>query len=356
MKRNRLNRVLENMEKMGLNQLIVSEPASVYYLTGRWIEPGERMLALLIRKNGECALFANRLFAQTPDPDMPLISYDDTDDPTALLAESIGSGALGVDKSWPSLFLIRLMKRRPQLEIREGAQAVDEARMLKDEEELCALRESSRLNDQALERTLQAIQSDVSERKIARLYEDNAVQLGAMGNSFPALICFGENCAEPHHETGTRLLKPGDSVILDVGLNLNHAMSDMTRTVFFSQASDEQKRVYDLVCAANQAARQAVRPGVPLSEVDRAARSVIEQAGYGAQFIHRTGHGIGLSVHEPPDVSAVNPLVCQPGMVFSIEPGVYLPGRFGVRVEDLVAVTEDGCETLNALDRTLRIL
>lgn len=141
-----------------------------------------------------------------------------------------------------------------------------------------------------------------------------------------------------------------------MGLNLNHAMSDMTRTVFFSQASDEQKRVYDLVCTANQAARKAVRPGVPLSEVDRAARSVIEQAGYGAQFIHRTGHGIGLSVHEPPDVSAVNPLVCQPGMVFSIEPGVYLPGRFGVRVEDLVAVTEDGCETLNALDRTLRIL
>lgn len=356
MKRNRVNRVLENMEKMGLDQLIVGEPASVYYLTGRWIEPGERMLALLISKGGACALFVNRLFAQAPDEDMRLVEFDDTDDAAAFLAEAVAPGRLGVDKAWPSAFLIRLMKKRPGLEILEGSQAVDQARMLKDEEELAALRRSSRLNDQALERTIQAIQPGMSERQIARMYEDNAIALGAMGNSFPGLICFGENCAEPHHETGDRRLKDGDSVILDVGLNLNHAMSDMTRTVFLGRATDEQRRVYDLVLRANEAGRRAARPGIPLSDIDRAARGVIEQAGYGARFIHRTGHGIGLSVHEPPDVSSTNGLICRPGMVFSIEPGVYLPGAFGVRVEDLVAVTEDGAETLNALDRELKII
>ena len=145
-------------------------------------------------------------------------------------------------------------------------------------------------------------------------------------------------------------------MILDVGLNLNHAMSDMTRTVFLGRATDEQRRVYDLVLRANEVGRRAARPGIPLSDIDRAARSVIEQAGYGARFIHRTGHGIGLSVHEPPDVSSANGLICRPGMVFSIEPGVYLPGAFGVRVEDLVAVTQDGAETLNALDRELKII
>ena len=141
-----------------------------------------------------------------------------------------------------------------------------------------------------------------------------------------------------------------------MGLAWQSYASDMTRSVFFGEASDEQKRVYDLVCAANAAGRAAVRPGVPLKEFDRAARKVIEDAGYGKYFIHRTGHGIGLQVHEPPDVSSVSETIARPGMVFSIEPGVYLPGRFGVRVEDLVTVTEDGGETLNALPRDFTIV
>ena len=142
-------------------------------------------------------------------------------------------------------------------------------------------------------------------------------------------------------------------MILDLGLNLDGAMSDMTRTVVLGKATDEMKRVYDLVKKANEAGRRAVRPGVPMCEIDRAARRVIEEGGYGPYFIHRTGHGIGLEVHEIPDVSATNQTVAQPGMIFSIEPGIYLPGRFGVRIEDLMLVTEDGGECLNALPRDL---
>ena len=145
-------------------------------------------------------------------------------------------------------------------------------------------------------------------------------------------------------------------MIIDVGALHKRYASDMTRTVFWKSASDEQKKVHELVTRANAAGRAAVRPGVPMSEFDKAARSVIEEAGYGEYFIHRTGHGIGLDVHEPPDNSATNQTIAQPGMTFSVEPGVYLPGKFGVRVEDLVAVTETGCETLNALDHDFRIL
>ena len=132
--------------------------------------------------------------------------------------------------------------------------------------------------------------------------------------------------------------------------------SDMTRTVFFGSADDEQKKVYDIVRRANEAGRAVVRPGVPMCEFDRAARKVIEDAGYGKYFIHRTGHGIGLEVHEHPDNSATSQIIAKPGMCFSVEPGIYLPGKFGVRIEDLVVVTEDGVETLNAMDHDLRIL
>ena len=166
----------------------------------------------------------------------------------------------------------------------------------------------------------------------------------------------GQAARNPHHATGHTRLQTGDAVILDVGLNVNHAPSDITRTVFFGSATDEQKKVYDIVRRANAAGKAAVRPGVKLSDIDRAARGVIEQAGYGPYFLHRTGHGLGLEVHEPPDVSTASAAIAKPGMVFSVEPGVYLAGKFGVRVEDLVLVTDDGCEVLNELDRDFMIV
>ena len=130
----------------------------------------------------------------------------------------------------------------------------------------------------------------------------------------------------------------------------------MTRTVFFGEPTDEMKKVYQIVEQANAAGRAAVRPGVPMKEFDRAARKVIEDAGYGEYFIHRTGHGIGLETHEHPDNSATSEIIAKPGMIFSVEPGIYLPGRFGVRVEDLIAVTETGGETLNHLTKELRVI
>ena len=356
MLQSRLARIIENMRRTSLRQILVSAPASVFYLTGRWIHPGERMLALYIRDDGTLTLFANRLFALAGSVSVPLIEYDDTDDCIKILSEQLLPGTLGIDKTWPSLFTIRLMEARSDIRPVLGSHCVDDARLCKDEAELALMRESSRKNDETIGQVIRQLQCGMTEADVAENYKKISASLGSSRPSFSPLICFGANCAEPHHDTDHTVLKNGDSVILDVGLTWKSYCSDMTRTVFMGAPTDEQKRVYDLVCAANAAGRAAVRPGIPLCEVDRAARKVIEDGGYGPQFIHRTGHGIGLEVHEFPDVSMTSQIIAKPGMIFSVEPGIYLPGKFGVRVEDLVVVTEDGCETLNAAPREITIL
>lgn len=356
MNQSRINRIVANMARENLSQILVTAPASVYYLTGVWVAPGERMLALLVKDDGSAVLYANRLFALKGNVDVPLVEFDDVDDCVAVLARDILPGRIGIDKFWPSQFTIRLMEARGDIRPVLGSAPVDAARMCKDAEELALMRESSRLNDETLRRTLEQLREGMTELEVGAIYASVAKELGASSMSFPALICFGANCAEPHHVSDETRLKSGDSVICDVGLVWNSYCSDMTRTVFFGAATEEQKKVYEIVKAANEAGRAAVRPGVPMKEFDRAARKVIEDAGYGPYFTHRTGHGIGLEVHEFPDNSAVSEVIAQPGMVFSVEPGIYLPGRFGVRVEDLIAVTENGGETLNALNRNFKII
>ena len=353
MEKERIARVAERLKAMGLYQTLISSPASLFYLTGKWIFPGERMVALYLNDLGEVTLFANRLFALRGTVDIPLVEYDDTEDCIALLAERLMPGEIGIDKDWPSRFTIRLMEARSDLTPVIGSPCIDQTRLYKDEKELKLMRESSLKNDASIQQTISLIRAGLTESQLADIYLRQSAAQGSSGPSFEPLVCFGANCAEPHHVTDQTPLREGDAVIIDVGLTWQSYCSDMTRTVFFGKASDEQKRVYDIVKAANAAGRAAVHPGVPMKEIDRAARKVIEDAGYGKYFIHRTGHGIGLEVHEFPDVSTSSEAIAKPGMCFSVEPGIYLPGKFGVRVEDLVAVTEDGCETLNHAPRDL---
>lgn len=351
----RVARVVKNMQAAGLDQILVTAPSSVYYLTGHFVNPGERMLALYINANGDTRFYANRLFALAGATDINLVEFDDTEDSVAILAESVKRGKIGIDKCWPSQFTIRLMEKTGVTPVL-GSAPVDNARMCKDAEELELMRKASIMNDEAITRTITQIHEGMTEKELEAAYIANAKAVGGDGISFVPISCFGANCAEPHHDNDESVLKYGDSVIIDVGLTHHRYCADMTRTVFFGKATDEQKKVYDLVKRANEAGRAAVRPGVEMCEFDRAARKVIEDAGYGKYFTHRTGHGIGLEVHEPPDNSSVNHVIAQPGMCFSVEPGIYLPGNFGVRVEDLVTVTEDGCETLNHMNREIRII
>ena len=353
----RLDRVIGNMKKASLPCILVSDPYSIFYLTGRMIHPGERMLVLIVQDNGKPTLICNRLFAQEKSDAFTLVEYDDTEDCVSVLSRHIPdypSGTkIGIDKNWRALFLLRLMQARRELSPVLGSAAVDDARSLKDAAEAEKMRLSSRLNDEAVRRLIETVREGDRECDLAQRYTQIALSLGAQGVSFDPLICFGANGAEPHHATDSTRLKKGDMIILDVGLSLDGYMSDMTRTVVLGRASDEQKKVYEIVRAANEAAKRAVAPGVPLCEIDAAARKVICDAGYGKRFLHRTGHGIGLEVHEGADVSAASTAVVKEGMIFSIEPGIYLGGKFGVRIEDLVMVTKNGCECLNRLPREL---
>ena len=347
---NRLSRVIENMRAHDLDQILVTGTANVYYLTGVWCEPFERMLALHVKADGDMKLYANRMFALQGLTDVPMVEYEDTDDCIAVLAPDMLPGRLGIDKTWHSHFTIRLMQARPDIVPALGSAPLDEARLIKDAEELELMRVSSRMNVEVCGRIASALTEGVTEKAIQSLYNETALELGASGPSFTPLVCFGANGAEPHHDSDRTPLRQGDTVIMDVGLLWKHYCSDMTRTVHFGEVSDEQKHVRDIVTAANRAGIAMCRPGVRMKDIDRAARKVIEDAGYGAYFTHRTGHGIGLDEHEFPDVSSVSEVVARPGMIFSVEPGIYLPGKFGVRVEDLVAVTEDGCEVLTRYD------
>lgn len=356
MKKARLQRMIANMEQVGLSQMILSAPASIYYLTGQWIEPHERMLALYIDANGSAVFFANKLFAAKEDADFQLVEYDDTVNPVLALAENMKAGSLGIDKAWPSRFLIDLMQMKPNIQPMQGSPVVDQTRMYKDQEEMEALRKASELNDRVMAHALSHVEEGMTEMEVCKIIDEQYTKGGAIGTEAATLACFGAGGAEPHHDSDTTRLKAGDGILIDTGKPLDRYYSDMTRTVFFRSATDEQKKVYDLVRRANRAGIDAVRPGVKLADIDRAARSVIEEAGYGAYFTHRLGHGIGLEIHEPPDVSSVSEAIAQPGMAFTIEPGIYLADQFGVRVEDVVMVTEEGVDVLNHHTKELQII
>ena len=356
MDQTRLARVAANMAAQGLEQIVVTATASVYYLTGIYVEPMERMLALLIRDDGSCTLYANELFAIPPQPDLPMKLHTDSDDPAAILAADLKPGKLGVDKSWPSKFLIGILSRRSDIVPVLGSAPVDDARMCKDAAEIDAMRRASKINDQVMAATIQAIHAGATENELASLVEQRFKDHGADRSNEGQLVCFGPNGADPHHGPNDTVLQRGDSVVMDIFIPIGRYWCDMTRTVFFGGVSEEGRRVYETVRAANEAAEAMIRPGIPMKDIDAAARKVIIDAGYGPYFTHRLGHGCGLECHEPPDNSSACEVLTRPGMVFSVEPGIYLPGRLGVRIEDLVLVTETGCEVLNAYPKDLLVV
>ena len=353
----RIDSLTAKMREKGIDQLVVAAPSSIYYLTGNHVGPGERLLALYLDTGGKRLFFVNELFCITEAPGLDLIVYNDIQDPISMLAERVSpTGTLGIEKTWPAHFLINLMERVPGLKIVNGSAVIDETRMIKDADEIALMREASRINDAVMAELVPRVADGLAEKTFSRMLGDMYEARGGSGSAYFGIIAFGANAADPHHGSGTALPKPGDAVIMDIGTMLNHYWSDMTRTVFFGATPEESGKLYDIVRRANLAAEQLIKPGARCSDIDRAARAVIEEADYGPYFTHRTGHNIGIDIHEYPDISSVNEMPVQEGMIFSIEPGIYLPGKVGVRIEDLVLVTADGCEVLNSYTKDMQIV
>ena len=343
--------------------LVLFPSHNLFYLTGFDETPGERHLLLFVPRDGDPTFLVPALYGEQVRGTSwveDVRTWNDEADPREALAGVVSDLALGdrllVDDTMHARFTQDLSAVH-DAEMGLASEVLAPLRARKDDAELDALRRAGRVADAAVEaiRALGENAVGTTESELAGRIERELDLAGGEGLSFEIIAGSGPNGAMPHHTHGDREIEPGDPVVLDFGAYVDHYPSDQTRTVVFAgDPPEEFETVHEAVREAQQAAVDAVAPGVTCAAVDAAARKVVEAAGYGERFVHRTGHGVGLDVHEEPYVVAGNDRELEVGMVFSVEPGVYLPGEFGVRVEDLVVVTDDGCERLNNANRGWR--
>lgn len=331
------------------------------YLTGWDPVPGERPLALLVTRGGDL-LFVPRLHAADAERlDVPHTAhYRDDEAP----GPALGRAATALLPPGPRLAVDGAMRTDAALLLADalgsGAPALagpwlDAGRARKDADEIAALREASAVTDRALARWFGELACGVSERRAAERLRGLLIEEGAEDAAF-VVVGFGPDSAEAHHRPGDRPLADGDAVLVDVGARVRGYVSDVTRVGYVGPPPRPYRTVHALVGSALEAALAATRPGATVAAVDAAARGVIAAAGYGADFRHRVGHGIGLSIHEPPYLTADGTVRLEPGMVVTLEPGVYRMGRFGIRLEEVVLVTEDGHELLSHAPRAIHPL
>lgn len=358
MDQTKLERILSRMKEQGMPQMIISDPPAIFYLIGKWIHPGERLLALYLNVNGAHKLVINKLFPQEQDLGVELVWYDDVEDAVEILSGIVEHDKpIGIDKTWPARFLLRLQELRAGSRFLNGSLIVDSIRMIKDEREQQLMREASLANDKIMEQIIPLVSKGYSEKELDAIIRDLYKQSGHSDVSFPPITGYGRSGADPHHMTDDTKGKHGDSVVLDIGGILNNYCSDMTRTVFIGEVSDKAREVYEIVKEAQARGIAAAKAGNRMCDVDLACRNYITEKGYGPYFTHRTGHSIGMEDHEFGDVSSGNKGIIQVGQCFSIEPGIYLLEEgIGVRIEDLVLITEDGCEVLNHFTKDLIVV
>ncbi|WP_405662421.1 M24 family metallopeptidase [Streptomyces sp. RK9] len=360
--RARMDRAARAAADAGLAGVLVAPGPDLVWLTGYRVPADtERLTLLVIAPGQDPVLVVPKL--EAPDaaraagaPALTLRDWTDGMDPYDVTAPLLDArGRFGVsDNAW-ALHLLGLQRQLPDSSYAALTEALPMLRAVKDTAELERLTAAGAAADATYEEIQKVAFAGRKETDVAGDLADLLRQFGHEQVDF-TVVGSGPNGASPHHEAGDRVIERGDMVVLDFG-GLRHGYgSDTSRTVHVGEPSAEEQRVHDVVREAQDAACRAVKPGIACQDVDRVARAVITEAGYGEYFIHRTGHGIGVTTHEPPYMieGERQPLV--PGMCFSVEPGIYLPGRFGVRIEDIVTVTEDGGRRLNTTARELAVV
>lgn len=357
--------IMENaallMKEKGIKATILSPSANMFYLTGFNTFPGERLLISILMDTGNCIFIVPKLYeseVKEKGTFDEIYSFDDTQNPIELIKElaqrfSLNDCKIAIEETMWFASFDKVFSTLKNIEYLHAAEILGELRQCKSAIEADKMRAASQAADQALTNILPKIKPGLTETAVRDMLEEEMRSLGAVGPSFQTIIGSGHHSALPHHSTGERMLQEGDAVVIDFGCLLKDYCSDTTRTIVIGQASDKFKKLYEILKHAQQKAIDAVRPGVKACEVDSAARKHITDNGYGEYFFHRTGHGIGLEVHEMPYITESSQVVLKPGMVFSIEPGIYIEGEFGMRIEDLVMVTEDGVEVLNKFSKEL---
>ena len=357
----RLDRVRSAMADQRLDAVLLSVGHDLPYLTGYHAMPLERLTMLVVPRDGDASLLIPRLEAPRVDPQpgvFELVPWDETDDPVAMAAALIpGAAQVAVgDQMW-ARFLVELLGHLPSAAYRRAVDVVGPLRMAKDTAERAALAAAGAAVDR-IAADLQAGGIPLVGRTEAEVSADLSARIVAEGHQKVnfAIVAAGENAASPHHHAGSRVIAENEIVLCDFGGTMDGYCSDITRCVFtgdVATAAPDIAEAYDVLHSAQQAAVAAATVGTPCEQVDRVARGIISDAGYGEYFVHRTGHGIGMEEHEDPYIVEGNATPLADGHAFSIEPGIYVPGRWGMRLEDIVVASTDGPDPANRTDHAL---
>ena len=363
----RLERTSRQLEKMGFSALVLNPGPMLYYLTGLNFHLMERPIVGIFTPHQPVIIILPELEARKVD-ELPFsaqsVFYNDNPftwpDAFARAAEiaKLNGATIGVEPGRLRFLELRLIENVfNNTKFVSAENLIASLRMKKDEHEIMAMRKAVDIAQHALLSTIPTIKIGITERMLA---SELSIQLLRHGSSsefpFNPIVSAGPNSANPHASPTDRNLNPGDLLVIDWGASNEGYFSDLTRTFAIQTIEPELMKIAVIVAEANAAGKSAAKPGIPAKEVDHAARSVIDKAGYGQYFTHRTGHGLGLEGHEAPYMHSASEIILETGMTFTVEPGIYLPDRGGVRIEDDVVITSHGCESLSDLPRNLQIL
>ncbi|UCF60390.1 MAG: aminopeptidase P family protein [Anaerolineaceae bacterium] len=367
MHQERLTRLIQTMNNEGFDIIALNPGPSFYYITGLSFHLMERPVIMLLSLTDKPTLILpdlERSKAEKSDLDLELISYgeDDASRSQAFQEASkrhdLDNRCIGVEPLRARVFELRLLETAaPQASFTSCEEILSSLRIIKDKNERDSIQRAVLVAEQALRATAPLIRLGMSEKELA---SELTIQLLRAGSEpampFKPIVASGPNSALPHATPTDRKLQNGDLLIIDWGATVDGYISDITRTFALGEIDAELEEIHTIVQRSNAAGREAIRPAISCEAIDQASRSVIDNAGYGQFFIHRTGHGIGLEAHEHPNIREGNLQTLTPGMTFTVEPGIYLPDRGGVRVEDNVVVTETGGESLSTYNRQLEVI
>lgn len=363
----RLDKLNASLRTSDLDAVILNPGPTLKYLTGLGFHLMERPVVLFFAKDREPAIVLPELELQKvaslpyklqvfPYPENP--SEWDAAFRKAVQALGLGGKRIGVEPRNLRLLEFRYVKDgAPEADFPDASEVLGGLRLRKDQAEVEAMRNAVRIAQSALEATQPLIKIGMTERELSSELVTQLLKHGSEPEMpFSPIVSGGPNSANPHASPTGRKLQAGDLLVIDWGATHEGYISDLTRTFAVGEVDEEYRKIHKIVQEANAAGRAAARPGVPCADVDRAAREVIETSGYGKYFTHRTGHGIGMEGHEEPYMRGDNMQILEPGMAFTVEPGIYLPGRNGVRIEDNVVITETGAESLSDMPREIRVV
>ena len=361
----RLRRAAAQAAERDLLALLITPSSDYAYLLGYHPPALERLTCLIVPADGAPSLVVPRLEEPLARhelgelaSEMEILAWDETDDPFRLVRRHLNGGEAmraAVQDQMFARFLLRLSAALDPIELVEAGPSMAALRRIKTPEEVDRLRAAAAAADEAMLRITAERLSGRTEAEVSSHIRELLLDAGHQVPDF-AIVASGPNAASPHHEPGERVISAGDALVLDIGGTRDEYCSDTTRTAFVGDPAPEFAALYAVLREAQSAACAAVAPGIAAREIDRTARRIIDEAGYGEEFIHRTGHGIGMETHEEPYIVESNPEPLQAGHAFSIEPGIYLAGRWGARIEDIVVCTDTGGERLNTTSTELYLV